>query len=134
MSSNLDLSAIADALAPLIVHRVKAILRESVPAQAEALAVAAAEVPGLDALSVAALADWMEERGYDTQAGRLRRMPVEDGDILILKHEHRLPTEGRAAMDRHAERLKRLLAETGRRVAIVCLDGPVSLYALPRRG
>ncbi len=89
------LAAVADQLAPLLFDRLKAMLR-GVHSEAEMIAEAARDTPGLDALSAAALGDWLEERGLGVEAERVRRLPVQDGDLLVITVPDSLSPEGRA--------------------------------------
>lgn len=127
--ADLDFVRMSEKLAPMIFDRLKAMLRGA-HAEAHAMAEAAAQVPGLDALSAAALGDWLEERGLGVEAGRVRSLPVQDGDLLVITFPGHLSPEGRGSIATQAKRLEGKLAETGRSVVVVAVPDGIGIKAV----
>jgi hypothetical protein len=109
-----DLGSLAGQLFPLLLKR----LREMAPAEACALAGAAAGVPGLDALACAAGADWLEERGLQLEAAKVRTLPLKDGDLVLVTPDRHLTPEATASVREGLEDIQLRLAAAGRSVVI----------------
>lgn len=107
-------AALAEQLMPLLLEK----LREMAPAEARSLAGAAADVPGLDALACKALADWLEERGMPDAGARVRKLPLRDGDLLVIQPPGPMTYEAMQNIREWVGMLERRMRDTGRQVVI----------------
>lgn len=82
-------------LMPFILSR----LRELAPAEARAIAGEAAASSPLDAVALSILADWLEEHQYDGLAREVRRLPIEGGQLVILRASFEATEEGIRVME-----------------------------------
>jgi len=78
-------------------------LRERLPA--DVLAFIGDGDGTLDNLSLAALADWLEERQYGEMAGHVRKLIPQKGDVYVLEHSDNLSVEEREATCRGWEKM-----------------------------
>ncbi len=109
---------------------VRKVLREMAPAEAKALAEAAAEVPGLDALACGALADWLEEQSLPDVGALVRKMPLVDGDVLMVQPNGPMTAEAMQSIRESANHLEARIQATGRRVVVAILPHGFSLIHL----
>ncbi len=109
---------------------VRKVLREMAPAEAKALAGAAADVPGLDELAIAALADWLEERGMADVGARVRKLPLRDGDLLILQPTSPMGREQLHAFSESCRRLHDSLQAAGRNIDVIPIQYGINLTHL----
>lgn len=103
-------------------------------ADAVALAEDAARVPGLDAAACSILADWLEDQRLPDVAGRVRRMAVRPGDLLVIEMDDRLSPENRKNIRDSAQPVLDRLSEGGRPVELIVLDGGMTLKHFPVGG
>ncbi len=76
-----------------------------------------------DDVTLAAFADWLEERSLDTEAGRMRRLRMQDGDVLVMTYP-----KGRMSASMECMRGVRLkLRDAGINVSTVTIPGDVTL-------
>jgi len=80
-SSGIDLGALAQAIAPLVIDEIQGRLHPEVQGLLEGMR----EKPGLDTVCCSILADWLEENSDPTLATRVRKLPVRDGDLVIVR-------------------------------------------------
>lgn len=105
--------------APLVAavsDAVLARLREIAPATARALA----EGVPAEALSLAALADWLEERQYGEMARQVRRLDVGADDLLVLTVPGTLSPDLRHHM---REQIRLAFEERGRTPPLILVLG-----------
>lgn len=119
-----------DYLWPHLLER----LRGALPAEVRGMATAATEVPGLDDLSLYALADWLEERQWDDVAARVRRLRIEGGELLVMQSDRPISPSGMSELRESARRLQDRLKALGKDVLVLVLPHGVSLSAMLAKG
>ncbi len=119
-----------DGIEELVGRHVREALREMAAAEAKALAGAAAEVPGLDALACSALADWLEEQSLPDVGALVRKMPLGDGDLLIIQPAGALTPEAMQGIRASAGLLEQRIWDPGRQGVIAVVPHGFSLIHL----
>jgi hypothetical protein len=136
--ANVDADAVEastlDALADRLVDRVFARLRERLPGEVRAMAEGAAAAPGLDELSLFALADWLEERQMAELSERVRRLAVKDGDLFFLQLSEATSSAAMLQIRRSVQMLQEQLKAKGKDVFFVVLPHGVTLSGIAKRG
>lgn len=120
---DLDYEYVAEKLFPLFLDRLRALG----PPQAQVLAEAAA-TPGLDELSLYALADWLEEQRLPALGARVRKMALQDGDLLVIQPDKPLGEAQMARLREGAQTLYEKFAAEGRTIHIIVLPHGLDLH------
>jgi hypothetical protein len=114
-----------DYLWPHLLERV----RSTLPVEVRGMVKGATEAPGLDDLSLYALADWLEERQWDDVAARVRRMRIEGGELLVISADRPLSSAALGELRESARRLQDQLKVIGKDVLVLVLPHGLGLQA-----
>lgn len=128
-----EIRRLADSLLPHVVEALAERLRSRIPDEARAMAEVAAGTPGLDEVSLAALADWLEERGLDADGAKVRALALRDGDLLVIQPDRPMTQQNMQYLRDSASAFQGDLISRGRSINFLVLPHGLSMTHL-RRG
>lgn len=117
-----------------IMPRLAERLRERLPPEVKGMAEEAAGTVGLDDVSLAVLADWLEENRFVGLAKRVRRLHLEEGDLLVIQPDHQLTAAAMGELRESVGRLEDKLEARGKRVVFVVMPHGLNLRQIRSRG
>ncbi len=128
-----DLHRLAAILAPAVAAAVVEHFRESADPAAREMAAAAREVPGLEPVSLYALADWLEDHALPELGAKVRRLAVKDGDLLIVQPGQPFTEAATRSLREDVARLADELEARGVKLGgVIVLPHGLNLYHVKR--